>query len=101
MTEDSERTDGQDPMEESFDQLRLSATRLHMVHEEGRRHVGSIDTGNAETNALVQNMLSELFERTGQLADDTDRTVEHFHPLYQADKRAGRAGPDRDRNDES
>lgn len=88
--EQAERNDlphAPDPMEDSFDQLRLRATRLRMLAEENSQSASEILTGNPETDALLKHVLSTLTGQVTALAADTDQTVGHFHPLYQNDMR--------------
>lgn len=90
--EDDEATEfaEQDQMDESFDQLRLHATKLRMQGEQGRQYGSEIDTGNPELNAVVRETLAGLIDSANQAANNIDETVDHFHPLYREDKRAGR-----------
>lgn len=85
--------DERDGMDEEFDELRLSATGLRMMGKEGRQLLANIDMGDPRTDAVVRQTMVAIIERTDQMADNADETVNHFHPLYRRDKEAGLAGP--------
>ncbi|QGK68671.1 hypothetical protein GIY23_03060 [Allosaccharopolyspora coralli] len=88
MDRDDVSYDGQDRMEHSFDELRLSATRLRMQAEDGAHHAAAINTGDPRTDALINDVLGQLTGATAALADQMDATTDTYAPLYQEYKRS-------------
>lgn len=82
----------QDRMEQSFDELRLSATRLRMQAEDGAKHAAVAHTGDARTDALISDVLGQLAGATAALADQMDDTTETYAPLYEEYKRDQESG---------
>lgn len=87
---DARHTHAQDEVEAGFDSLRLDAPRLRMLTDQARHRNPDVVTGNQHSDAVLRQVLSQLTKATDDLADETDRAVEHFHPLYLTDKHTDR-----------